>query len=94
MPNRKQPFSMIGIVANNKMDKTRVVVVEKRLRHTKYNKPVKRTIRYKAHDEQNQSQKGDIVEIVFSRPISREKRWRISKIIKKAPVAVGKGETA
>ena len=92
--NKQQSFSMIGIVDSDRMDKTRVIVVEKRLRHPKYSKPVKRKVRYKAHDEQNQSHRGDKVEIVLSRPMSRGKRWRISKIIHESPVNAGNKEVS
>jgi small subunit ribosomal protein S17 len=85
---------MIGFVASDKMDKTRVVIVEKVLKHTKYAKPVKKKIRYKVHDEQNQSHLGDKVEIVIARPMSREKRWRISGIVEKAKTDLDKGEAA
>lgn len=92
--DKKKPFSMLGVVASDKMDKTRVVIVEKKLRHTSYDKPVKRRIRYKAHDEQNQSHTGDRVEIVISRPVSREKRWRIARIIGNNPADLGKSGDA
>jgi small subunit ribosomal protein S17 len=94
--NKKQrSFSMIGIVTSDRMNKTRVIVVEKRLEHTKYKKPVKRRVKYKAHDERNESHRGDKVEIIITRPMSREKRWRVSRIIEKAPVNIsGSGEAA
>ncbi len=85
---------MIGIVVSDRMNKTRVVIVEKMLKHTKYDKPVKRRIRYKAHDEQNQSHSGDRVEIVITKPMSRGKRWRISRIIEKALADIGSVEVA
>ncbi len=92
--NKHRPFSMVGFVTSDKMDKTRVVVVEKVLKHSKYDKPVKRKIKYKAHDEENQSHVGDKVEIVISRPMSREKRWRISNILGKAEKPLDKVEAA
>ncbi len=92
--NKQRSFSMTGVVASDTMDKTRVIVVEKRLRNPKYRKPVKKRIKYKAHDERNESRRGDKVEIVITRPISREKRWRISRIIEKAPVGLDRGEAA
>lgn len=92
--NKQRSFSMIGVVGSDKMDKTRVIIVEKIFKHTKYNKPVKRKVKYKAHDEQNQSHSGDKVEIVLTKPMSREKRWRISRIIEKAPVSLEKEEAA
>ncbi len=85
---------MVGFVASDKMDKTRVVVVEKVLKHTKYAKPVKKKIKYKVHDEQNQSHIGDRVEIVISRPMSKEKRWRISNILGKVGKNLDKVEAA
>ncbi len=92
--DKRKPFSMIGFVVSDRMNKTRVVVVEKTLKHTRYDKPVKKKIRYKAHDEQNQSHTGDKVEIVIARPVSREKRWRISAIIEKSKTNLDKGEAA
>lgn len=80
----KKPFSMTGVVVSDRMNKTRVVVIEKVLRHSRYAKAVKKKIRYKAHDEQNQSHLGDKVEIVLARPMSRDKRWRIASIVAKA----------
>ena len=66
--NKRKPFSMTGFVASDRMNKTRIVIVEKTLKHTRYDKAVKKKIRYKAHDEQNQSHIGDKVEIVITRP--------------------------
>ena len=85
---------MIGFVVSDRMDKTRVVVVEKRLKHTTYGKPVKKVIKYKAHDEHNASHTGDKVEIVITRPVSREKRWRIAGIIEKAAAGADKAGAA
>ena len=92
--NKRKPFSMTGFVASDRMNKTRIVIVEKTLKHTRYDKAVKKKIRYKAHDEQNQSHIGDKVEIVITRPVSREKRWRISAILEKAKTNLDKGEAA
>lgn len=89
---KRKPFSMIGIVASDKMDKTRVILVEKVLKHPKYGKPIRKKIKYKAHDENNQFRTGDKVEIVLSRPISKEKRWRIAKVIEKVQANSDKGE--
>ncbi len=91
---KQKPFSMTGVVVSDKMDKTRVVVIEKVLRHTTYAKAVKKKIRYKAHDEQNQSHQGDRVEIVLSKPQSREKRWRVASIIEKAATNLAQGGAA
>jgi len=76
--NRKR---MVGVVASDKMDKTVVVVVNRLVRHPVYKKYIRRRSRFKAHDEQNKVRIGDTVEIVQSRPISKTKHWRISKII-------------
>ncbi|MGC8578607.1 MAG: 30S ribosomal protein S17 [bacterium] len=92
--NKTKPFSMIGFVASDRMDKTRVIVVEKMLKHPKYGKPIRKKIKYKAHDDNNQTHVGDKVEIALSRPMSREKRWRITKVIEKAQPNLDKGEMA
>ncbi len=73
-----------GVVVSDKMDKTVVVVVEQRVKHPKYGKYVTRRKRYKAHDEGNQCRIGDKVEIEETRPLSREKRWRVRRIIERA----------
>lgn len=74
----------IGKVVSNKMQKTIVVAVEDRIRHPLYNKIIRRTKKFKAHDENNQCNIGDVVKIMETRPLSREKRWRLVEIIKKA----------
>lgn len=71
-------------VVSNKMDKTVVVTVENAITHRLYHRYLKRTSRFHAHDEQNECNVGDVVEIVSSRPLSRTKRWRVRRIIKKA----------
>ncbi|MGI6365861.1 MAG: 30S ribosomal protein S17 [Bacillota bacterium] len=73
----------IGKVVSNKMDKTIVVAVEEHLRHPVYGKTIKRTNKFKAHDENNQCNIGDIVEIMETRPLSRDKRWRLVEILQK-----------
>lgn len=75
--------TLIGIVVGDKMDKTRVIVVERRLAHTKYGKYMTRRARYKAHDERNEFRVGDRVEIIESRPLSRAKRWRIERLLER-----------
>jgi small subunit ribosomal protein S17 len=77
--NRK---TMVGRVVSNKMDKTAVVSVETLKRHPLYRKVVRTHKKYKAHDEQNKCQIGDLVRIVESRPLSKEKRWIVSEIVK------------
>ena len=76
-----------GRVISNRMDKTVVVAVETPKRHPLYKKTIKRVVKYKAHDENNECRQGDIVVIVETRPLSREKRWRVAKIITKGGVA-------
>lgn len=74
----------IGTVVSNKMQKTIVVAVEDRIRHPLYGKIVRRTKKFKAHDENNQCNIGDVVKIMETRPLSKEKRWRLVEIVKKA----------
>jgi len=73
-----------GRVVSDKMDKTVVVRVETRIPHPLYGRIVRRTRRYKAHDEQNEARVGDLVNIVEARPYSRDKRWRVSRILERA----------
>lgn len=73
-----------GTVVSDKMDKTVVVAVESLTRHPLYGKTVRRTQKFKAHDENNQCGIGDKVQIMETRPLSREKRWRVVNIIEKA----------
>ncbi|MBP6396402.1 MAG: 30S ribosomal protein S17 [Saprospiraceae bacterium] len=79
--NKKQ---IVGVVTSNKMDKTITVSVERRLKHPMYGKFVKKTKKFKAHDEQNVCQEGDVVRIVESRPLSRLKRWNLVEVVEKA----------
>lgn len=72
-----------GEVISNKMDKTVVVRVDRTVRHRRYGKVMRRTKKYKAHDEENACRVGDLVTIVESRPISREKRWRVEEVVKR-----------
>lgn len=71
-----------GIVMSSKMDKTIIVSVTRRLQHPKFNKIIKRQIRYAAHDEKNTAKEGDRVQIIETRPISKTKRWRLVKVMK------------
>lgn len=73
-----------GHVVSDSMDKTVVVAVETLVRHPLYGRIVRRTAKFKAHDENNECGVGDIVEIMETRPISKEKRWRVSRIVEKA----------
>lgn len=74
---------LIGVITSDKMQKTRVVVVERRLSHTKYGKFMTSRSKFKAHDEKNEYKVGDRVLIVESRPLSRDKRWRVEKLIER-----------
>jgi small subunit ribosomal protein S17 len=76
----------IGRVVSNKMDKTVVVTVEMAKHHPLYKKTVKKVVRYKAHDARNECAEGDTVRIVETRPLSREKRWRVAEVITKKEV--------
>ena len=73
-----------GVVLKDKMDKTVVVEVVRRFRHPKYPKFLKRRMRYKAHDEQNECKVGDVVRVEETRRMSRDKRWRVIEILEKA----------
>ncbi len=74
----------VGKVVSDKMDKTVVVAIETMVRHPLYGKIMRRTTRFKAHDPNNDCGVGDTVEIMETRPISKEKRWRVSRILEKA----------
>lgn len=76
--------SRIGVVVSDKMDKTIVVAVVRKVKHPLYKKYITRTKKFKAHDELNQCAIGDKVEIVETRPISKDKCWRLAEIIEKA----------
>ena len=82
----------IGRILSNKMDKTVVVVVETTKHHPLYKKTIKKAVKYKAHDEKNECGEGDMVKIVETRPLSREKRWRVAEIIAKKEVVEVKPE--
>ena len=73
-----------GKVVSNKMDKTIVVAVENHVKHPLYGKIVKRTYKLKAHDEKNECNIGDTVRVVETRPLSKDKRWRLTEIIERA----------
>ena len=74
----------VGKVVSDKMDKTVVVIVEDRVAHKTYKKIIGRTYRLKAHDENNECGIGDIVRVMETRPLSKEKRWRVVEIVEKA----------
>ena len=82
--DRGKRKSITGIVSSDKMDKSRVIVVERRVKHPLYKKFVKKTSKFMAHDEKNESQTGDTVRIMETRPLSSRKRWRLVEIVEKA----------
>lgn len=75
---------MIGTVTSDKMDKTVVVSVETSVRHNTYRKTMKRTYKLKAHDEKNECHIGDKVKVMETRPLSKQKRWRVVEILEKS----------
>ena len=84
MSDRNLRKTRVGIVVSDKMDKTVVIAIKDSVRHPLYNKIVKRTVKFKAHDENNECGIGDRVRIMETRPLSKEKRWRVVEIIEKA----------
>ena len=84
MEERNSRKVKIGKVVSNKMDKTIVVAIQDNVKHPLYKKIIKRTIKLKAHDEQNICNIGDRVEIMETRPLSKDKRWRLVEVIEKA----------
>lgn len=83
---KKQRKIRRGVVVSDKMDKTVVVRVERLTRHPRYNRVIKRAQKFKAHDDLNQCSVGDLVEIMETRPLSKDKRWRVTEIVRKAAV--------
>ena len=81
--DRNRRKTRVGMVLSNKMDKTVVVAVEDFVRHSLYGKAVKRTKKVKAHDEENRCDIGDKVRIMETRPLSKDKRWRLVDIVEK-----------
>ena len=84
MEERNLRKSRIGRVVSDSMDKTIVVAIEDSVKHPLYKKIIKRTVKFKAHDENNECKVGDRVEIMETRPISKDKHWRLNKILTKA----------
>jgi small subunit ribosomal protein S17 len=81
---RTQPRQRTGKVVSDRMDKTITVAVERQLKHKMYKKYITRTSKYLVHDEKETAGEGDIVEIMSTRPLSKHKSWRLSKIIERA----------
>lgn len=84
MSERNDRKVKTGKVVSDKMDKTIVVSIERLVQHPLYKKSIKKTVKFKAHDENNESRIGDIVEVMETRPLSKDKRWRVTQIIEKA----------
>ena len=84
MEERGYRKTRIGVVVSDKMDKTAVVAIKTTVRHPLYGKMVNRTRKFKVHDEENQCGIGDTVKIMETRPISKDKRWRLVEIVEKA----------
>ena len=84
MEERNLRKVMIGTVLSNKMDKTVVVAVQRNVSHSKYGKTVKTTYKLKAHDEENVCQIGDKVKVMETRPLYKDKRWRVVEVVEKA----------
>ena len=84
MSERNLRKTRTGLVVSDKMDKTVVVAVEDNVRHPRYKKIVKHTVKLKAHDENNECRVGDRVMVMETRPMSKDKRWRVDHIIEKA----------
>ncbi|HHX14430.1 MAG TPA: 30S ribosomal protein S17 [Clostridiales bacterium] len=83
MEDRNRRKTKVGMVVSDKMDKTVVVAVEDFVRHSLYGKSMKRTKKFKAHDENNECNIGDKVRIMETRPLSKDKRWRLVNVIEK-----------
>ena len=81
---RNSRKTRVGLVVSDKMQKTVVVAIERRMPHPVYGKMVTRTRRLKAHDEQNEEKTGDTVRIMETRPLSKDKRWRLVEIVERA----------
>ena len=84
MTERNLRKTRVGVVVSDKMDKTVVVTIADNVRHPLYKKIVKRTVKLKAHDENNECQIGDIVKVMETRPLSKNKRWRFVELISRA----------
>jgi small subunit ribosomal protein S17 len=83
MEERNLRKTRVGKVVSNKMDKTIVVAIEDSVKHPKYGKVIKRTVKFKAHDENNVCNEGDTVKIMETRPLSKDKRWRLVEIVER-----------
>ena len=82
--DRRMRRTRVGTVVSDKMDKTVVVQVERIIRHPLYGKTMRRSVKFKAHDENNECRVGDRVRIMETRPLSKDKRWRVAEIVERA----------
>ncbi len=93
MSERSQAKTQIGVVTSTKMEKTIAVTVERQVKHPKYGKFIRRRTKLHAHDERGQANVGDVVEVAFTRPLSKTKRWRFVRVVRAAvmtdPVPTG-----
>jgi small subunit ribosomal protein S17 len=81
MSERGNRKTQVGVVVSDKMDKTVVVKVSHLVKHSDYNKFIKKSVKYKAHDEDNSCKIGDRVQIMETRPLSKDKRWKVKQVI-------------
>jgi small subunit ribosomal protein S17 len=84
MGEYKKRRAYVGRVISDKMDKTVVLAVTRKIAHPRYNKTISRTTKFKVHDEKNECKVGDLVKFIETRPLSKEKRWRVLEIVEKA----------
>ena len=84
MSERNDRKVKTGKVVSDKMDKTVVIAIERLVQHPLYKKSIKKTVKFKAHDENNDSHTGDIVSIMETRPLSKDKRWRVVEVLERA----------
>jgi len=84
VPDRKEPRTRTGVVLSRKMDKTAIVAVERTAMDHLYHKRLRRRTKFKVHDEKNETKMGDVVLIAETRPISKDKHWRLVKVLKKS----------
>ena len=84
MSERNLRKTQVGTVVSDKMDKTVVIAIQDHVRHPLYKKSIKRTVKLKAHDEKNECKVGDRVMVMETRPLSKDKRWRVAQIIERA----------
>lgn len=86
MSERSQAKTQIGVVTSTKMAKTIAVTVERQVKHAKYGKFIRRRTKLHAHDEREQANVGDVVEVAFTRPLSKTKRWRFVRVVRSAVI--------